>query len=78
MRNEPALRIGAGSAVVAATLSVVVAFGAPLTDEQVQAILGLTAVLSPVATSILTRRRVTPHHRQTQPTHEPETAAISS
>jgi hypothetical protein len=78
MRNEPALTIGAGSAVVAATLSVVVAFGVPLTDEQVQAILGLTAVLGPVATSILTRRRVAPHHPDQQPRREPEAAAVSS
>lgn len=51
-RREPALVAGA----LQALLALLLAFGVPLTDEQVGAILALSAALL----AIVVRRRVTP------------------
>lgn len=60
MKREPLLTIGTITSVLAAVLTLVVAFGVPLTDVQVQALLGLTAALAPVIVALLARSRVTP------------------
>jgi Na+/proline symporter len=60
MKREPLLTIGTITSVLAAVLALVVAFGVPLTDGQVQALLGLAAALAPVIVALLARSRVTP------------------
>lgn len=58
--NEPALTAGSISALAAAVIGLAVAFGAPVTAEQKEAILGLVAVVAPLAAVLLTRPHVTP------------------
>jgi hypothetical protein len=63
MNREPLLTIGTITSVLAAALALIVAFGVPLTDGQVQALLGLAAALAPVAVALFARSRVTPAPR---------------
>lgn len=58
--NEPAITAGSISALVAAVIGLAVAFGAPVTAEQKEALLGLVAVVAPLAAVLLTRPHVTP------------------
>lgn len=55
IKDEPALV----AAVVQAVLALVVAFGLPLTDEQVGAILALSAAVL----GLFVRAKVVPQHR---------------
>lgn len=55
IKDEPALV----AAVVQAVLALVVAFGLPLTDEQVGAILALSAAVL----GLFVRSKVVPQHR---------------
>lgn len=58
--DEPALTAGSLSALVAAGIAVAVAFGAPITTDQKEAILGLVAVVAPIAVALLVRPHVVP------------------
>ena len=60
MRKEPAITVGTVSAAVAAVLTLLVAFGIDVTEEQQTAILGVVAALGPIVTGLLIRRKVTP------------------
>jgi hypothetical protein len=58
--NEPALAAGSLTALVAAAIAVAVAFGAPITAQQREAILSLVAVVAPIAVALLVRPHVVP------------------
>jgi hypothetical protein len=55
MRNEPVLTAGVIGSIVSAILTLLFAFGVPLTPEQGQAILGLVAVVAPIAVALIGR-----------------------
>ena len=58
--NEPAITAGSIVALVGAVIAVAIAFGAPITPEQKEAVLGLVAVVAPILVAILIRPHVTP------------------
>jgi hypothetical protein len=58
--REPVLTVASITALVAATITVLAAFGLPLTNDQTQAILGLIAVAGPLVAALIARRKVTP------------------
>ena len=60
MSKEPAITVGAISAAVAAIISLAVAFGAPITEDQQIAILGVVAAVGPIVAAVITRRFVSP------------------
>ncbi len=61
MTSEPLLTTGTATAIVAAIVTLVVAFGADLTETQTAAILGVAAVLAPLLVGLVARSRVTPN-----------------
>lgn len=60
MKNEPAVTVASITAVVAALIGALVAFGVDLSDDQQKAILALVAVAGPVIAGLVTRSKVTP------------------
>lgn len=56
MTDDPSALWGAVVALVGAVVALLVAFGVELTDQQVQAILGLFAAVGPLVTALLIRR----------------------
>lgn len=60
MQNEPVVTVAAVTAVVAAIIGLLVAFGVDLSDDQQKAILALVAVAGPVVAGLVTRSKVTP------------------
>lgn len=70
MNREPLLTYGAIAAVVSALLILLVSFGVDISDEQVKAILGFVAAVSPFVVALIASRRkvspVEPHHDLTQ------------
>lgn len=58
MQHEPAAVISTITAAVAATLALLVAYGFDVTQEQREAILGITAVLAPIVAGLITRQYV--------------------
>ncbi len=60
MKREPAITVGTISAAVAAILTLLVAFGLDITEEQQTAILGVVAAVGPIVTGLLIRRKVSP------------------
>lgn len=60
MSREPLVSLASVTAFVSAVITVVVAFGVELSQEQTAGILGLVAVLAPAVVAIFTRSRVTP------------------
>ena len=64
MREEPVFTIAGISAAVAALITLLTAFGLALTHEQTEAILGFTAIVTPLVAAYFQRRRVTPVRRQ--------------
>jgi hypothetical protein len=60
MKNEPAITVGAITAVVSAILSLLAAFGLNLSADQTAAIVGVVAVLAPLVSGYVTRGKVTP------------------
>ena len=60
MKNEPAVKVGTYTAVVAALLTLLTAFGLNLSDAQTAAVLGFVAVVAPLVAAFITRRHVTP------------------
>lgn len=61
MKTEPVITAGVIGAAAAATLTVLVAFGVPLTKDQTTAVTGLIAVLAPIAVALIARGQVTPN-----------------
>lgn len=59
-QNEPLVTTGVITALVAAAVTLAVAFGLPLTSEQQIAIGGFTAVVAPLVVALVARRKVTP------------------
>lgn len=57
MSNEPVMT---ASALVAAVLGLLVAFGVQITDDQQRAIATFVAVVVPLAAGLVARRKVTP------------------
>lgn len=70
MHNEPVLNVGSITALVAAVIALLAAFGLPLSPEQVQAVLGVVAVAGPIVAALIARRKVTPVD-----THDPNLRA---
>lgn len=60
MKSEPAITVASITAVVAAVIGLLVAFGIDLSDDQQKAILALVAVAGPVVAGFVTRGKVTP------------------
>ncbi len=60
MKREPAITVGTISAAGAAILTLLVAFGLDITEEQQTAILGVVAAVGPIVTGLLIRRKVSP------------------
>lgn len=60
MTREPLFTIASATAIAAATLGALVAFGVPLTDDQQKAVLALVAVLAPLLVAVIARPTVTP------------------
>lgn len=58
--NEPLITASGVTALVAALIALLVAFGVPVTDQQREAILSLVAILAPLAVALLARAHVTP------------------
>lgn len=60
MTREPLLTAAGITALVTAVLGALVAFGLDLTANQTSAILGVVAVVAPLAVALLARGKVTP------------------
>jgi ABC-type thiamine transport system ATPase subunit len=60
MQTEPALTIGLITAFITAVITLVVAFGVTITQEQAAAILGVVGAGGSLLQALWTRRRVTP------------------
>lgn len=60
MKNEPVLTAAAVTPVAVAILGLLVAFGAPISDEQQTAILAVVGVVVPLASALYARSKVTP------------------
>lgn len=56
--TEPLLSVGSITAVISALLALVTAFGLDLSPEQQTAILGVAAVLAPLAVALVGRSKV--------------------
>lgn len=56
--SEPLLSVGSIGAGVTALITLLVAFGLPISDGQQTAILGVVAVLAPLVVSLVGRSRV--------------------
>lgn len=72
MKREPAITVGTISAAVAAIIGLAVAFGAPITEDQQIAILGVVAAVGPIIAAVVIRRFVSPaasQDRDREPTH---------
>jgi hypothetical protein len=60
MSTEPLITVAALTALVAAIIACLVAFGVDLTEDQQKAVLGLVAVVAPLVVGFIARRKVTP------------------
>lgn len=60
MSNEPAITIASVTALVAALISLLVAFGVDISTDQKAAILSVVTVGAPIVAGLLIRRKVTP------------------
>lgn len=58
--NEPLVTGATVVALVTAILACAVAFGAPISTDQREAILGVVGVVAPIAVALLVRSHVTP------------------
>lgn len=56
MNDDPSALWGSVVTTVGATVALLVAFGVELTDQQVQAVLGVFAAVGPLVTALLIRR----------------------
>ena len=60
MNTEPAITIGSIVALVAAVITLLVAFGVEVTNDQRDAILAIVSIGGPLVAAVLIRRKVTP------------------
>jgi hypothetical protein len=60
MKREPVLTVASITSLVAAVLSLLVAFGLQLNGDQQTAILGVAAIVAPIIVALFSRPRVTP------------------
>lgn len=60
MKTEPLITVASITALVAAIVGLVVAFGVDLSDDQQTAILGFAAVAAPLVVGFVARRKVSP------------------
>lgn len=60
MKNEPVLTVAGIQAAVAAVLGLLVAFGVELNADQQTAIIGVAAIVLPLAFAVWARSKVTP------------------
>lgn len=58
MKSEPAVILGAVTAVAVAVLAALVAFGLPIDKDQQSALLALLAAVAPIVLAIVTRGAV--------------------
>lgn len=59
--TEPTVIVGAISAVVAALMALLIAFGIDITPDQTVAVLGVVAAVGPFVAALFIRRKVTPN-----------------
>lgn len=59
--REPLITVSTITTMVAAVVSLLVAFKVPLSEQQQTAILGVVAVAAPLAVGLLARSQVTPN-----------------
>lgn len=60
MKNEPVITVASITALVAALIALLIAFGVNLSDQQQAAIMGVVAVVGPLVAAFIARRKVTP------------------
>lgn len=60
MSNEPAVTIGSVTALVAAAITLLVAFGVDISTDQKAAIMGVVTIAAPIVAGLLIRRKVSP------------------
>ncbi len=60
MKNEPVLVTGGVAAIVAALITLGLAFGLSLNKDQIAAILGLLTVITPIIAGLIARGHVVP------------------
>lgn len=60
MKREPAVTVAAITAAASAIITLLIAFGVPMSEAQSQAILGVVAVLAPIVVGLIARGMVTP------------------
>lgn len=72
-RREPLITTASITAAVTAVIGLLVSFGVPLTGDQQTAILGVVAVLAPLAVALVARHKVSPVDVQGR--HEADTSA---
>lgn len=58
MKSEPSVIVGTVTAFVTALIGLLVAFGLDITEDQKNAILGMTAVLAPIIAAVIIRGKV--------------------
>lgn len=58
--REPVLTVGSITALITAGFALLVSFGMHISDDKQSAILGVVAVLVPLVTAVVARRKVTP------------------
>jgi hypothetical protein len=62
VNNEPVWTIAGITSVAVALLTLVTAFGVPVTEEQQTAILACVGTVAPLVLAYFARKRVTPVH----------------
>ena len=60
MDREPIVTVATIAAAIGALLTLLVAFGVPLTEDQQQAILGAAVVVAPIVVALVARRWTVP------------------
>lgn len=67
MNTEPLVTVASITAIASATVTALVAFDVDLSEGQTKAVLGLVAVLAPIAVAVFARGRVSPAGRLRPP-----------
>lgn len=60
MRREPVITAASISAAASAIITLLVAFGLPLTDQQTAAVMGVVAIVGTLVPALISRQVVTP------------------
>lgn len=72
MRKEPVITVASLTALVAATLGLLVSFGIDVSKDQQNAILAVVAVVAPLAVAAFARSKVTPNEYVSFPDETPD------